>query len=110
MKQLDIAGRITLPKEIRERNGFKPNDFFEIFERDDEIVLKPTQVKYKVNESQMMIIRKLYGIVKDTDVLEDSELATLREICKFTDMVCPNCNENLYLTSDNSYKCMNCGE
>lgn len=108
MKRIDIAGRITLPKELRERNGFKTNDLFEIFERGDEIILKPMQANYKITESQMNVLRKIYSMLKDTDVLEDSELVTLKETCKFTDMKCPECNEDLYLTSDNAYKCMNC--
>ena len=93
---------------MRERNGFKADDLFEIFERGDEIVLKPMQSNYKLSESQMMIIRKIYNMIKDTDLLEESEITILKEICKFTDVSCPNCKEKLYLTVDNSYKCMNC--
>lgn len=108
MKKLDTVGRITLPKEMRERNGFKPDDLFEVFERGDEIILKPMKKDYRISESQMSVIRKLYNMMKDADILEESEIMTLKEICKFTDVLCPKCNENLYLTSDNSYKCMNC--
>lgn len=108
MKKLDTVGRITLPKEMRERNGFKPDDLFEVFERGDEIILKPMKKDYRISESQMSVIRKLYNMIKDTDILEESEIMTLKEICKFTDVKCPNCNENLFLTNDNTYKCMNC--
>jgi len=110
MKKLDSIGRITIPKEIRIRNGYKTDDLFEIYERGDEVVLRAMKKNYTLNEMQMYIIRKLYNIVKDTDVLEESENTTLREICGFTDVACPNCGEPLYITADNSYKCMKCGE
>ena len=110
MKRLDSIGRITLPKEMRERNGFKTDDLFEIYERGDEVVLKPLRTNYSVSETQMHIFRKLYNVVKDTDILDESELIMLKEACKITDALCPKCNEPLYLTSDNAYKCMNCGD
>ena len=110
MKKLDAIGRITLPKELRDRNGFKTDDMFEIYERGDEVILKPMKINYSINESQMLLLRKLYVMIKDTDILEESELITLKEICKCTDIVCPNCKEPLFLTSDNTYKCIKCGE
>ncbi len=108
MKKLDLAGRITLPKEIRERNGYKADDVFEIFERADEIVLKPLKKRYSINENELSVIRDIYNMLKDTDVLEDSKLATLREICRLSEVLCPTCNEPMSLTEDNTYKCMNC--
>lgn len=110
MKKLDINGRIGIPKEIRERNGFKTDDAFEVFERGNDIIFRPLKSDYKVTENEMYIVRKLYNMIKDTDILEDSELNILKEICGITDVKCPKCGENLYLTSDNSYKCMKCGE
>ena len=110
MKKLDAIGRITLPKELRDRNGFKTDDLFEIYERGDEVILKPMKINYSINESQMLLLRKLYVMIKDTDILEESELITLKEICKCTDLACPNCKEPLFLSSDNSYKCIKCGE
>ena len=103
-------GRITIPKSIRERNKLKADDLFEVYERGDEIVFKPAKPNYTIKENQMYIIRKLYGIVKDTDILEESEITILKETCGITDIACPKCGENLYLTSDNTYKCMKCGE
>ena len=110
MKKLDTVGRITLPKEMRDRNNFKADDLFEIYERGDEIILKPMKKNYTISENQMFVVRKLFSMDKDTDLLEDSELATLKEICKFTDIICPKCGEPLYLANDNSYKCLKCGE
>lgn len=110
MKKLDSIGRITLPKEMRERNGFKTDDLFEIYERGDEIVLKPMKLNYSISDSQMLVLRKLFLMVKDIDLLDDNELNILKEVCKCTDMTCPNCKEPLFITSDNTYKCMKCGE
>lgn len=110
MKKLDNIGRITLPKEIRDRNNFKPDDLFEIYENGSEIVLKPMKKNYNIDESQMNIIRKVYSMIKDTDLLEESELSILKETCKCTDLVCPTCKEPLYLSTDNTYKCVKCGE
>lgn len=110
MKKLDSVGRITLPKEMRDRNNFKTDDLFEIYERGDEIVLKALKKNYTVNELQMGILRKLYSMIKDTDILEESEITILKEVCGFTEISCPKCGEPLYLTSDNTYKCMKCGE
>ena len=110
MKQMYENGRITIPKEIRERNNLKPNDLFEVYERGNEIIFKPMRTSYTVNEPQMSILRKLYMMIKDTDILEESEITTLKEICGFTEISCPKCGEFLYLTADNTYKCMKCGE
>lgn len=110
MKRIDAKGRIILPKEIRDRNGFKTDDLFEIYERGNEIIFRPMKTNYSITETQMSVIRKLYNMVKDTDILEESEITTLKETCGFTEIPCPTCNEPLYLTSDNTYKCMKCGE
>lgn len=110
MKKLDNIGRLTIPKEIRERNGYKTNDLFEVYERGDEVVFKPVKTNYSVSELQMSTIRRLYNMVKDTDILEESELAILKETCKCTELKCPECGEPLFITSDNTYKCMKCGE
>lgn len=110
MIKLYENGKVTIPKSIRERNNLKTNDAFEIFERGDEIVLKPMHSNYNITENQMYVVRKLYNMVKDTDLLEESEITILKEICGITDITCPKCGENLYLTSDNTYKCMKCGE
>lgn len=110
MKQIDSLGRIVIPKELRERNGYKTNDLFEIYERGDEIILKPMKLNYSISDSQMLVLRKLFLMVKDIDLLEDSELNILKETCKCTDMTCPTCKEPLFINADNTYKCMKCGE
>lgn len=110
MVQLYENGKITIPKNIRERNNLKANDMFEIYEKGNEIVLRPTKPNYNITDTQMFVIRKLYNMVKDTDLLEDSEIAILKETCSISDIKCPKCDENLYITSDNTYKCMKCGE
>ena len=53
---------------------------------------------------------KYYKIITGKCPLEESEISTLREICGFTAVAWPNCGEPLYITADNSYKCMKCGE
>ena len=103
-------GRFTIPRPIRERNGLKAGDLIELYERGDEIVIKAVKPNYTITEPQMYVIRKLYSMVKDTDILEESEVNILKETCGFTDIKCPKCNEDLYITSNNSYKCMKCGE
>ena len=108
MKRMDFNGRIGIPKEIRERNNFKADDMFEVFERGNDIIFRPIKSDYKVTENQMYVVRKLYNMIKDTDILEESEITILKEICGITDIACPKCGENLYLTSDNTYKCMKC--
>ncbi len=110
MKKLDSIGRITLPKEIRDRNGFKQDDMFEIYERGDEVILRPFKSNYSINEEQMDVIRKFYNMVKDTDLLEENELDVLKDVCKCTDTVCPKCKAPLFLTKENTYKCISCGE
>ena len=110
MKKLDMLGRIVIPKELRDRNGYKTDDLFEIYERGDEIVLKPLKLNYSISESQMLVLRKLYMMVKDIDLLDESEIAILKEVCKCTDLHCPTCKEPLFLMTDNTYKCMKCGD
>ena len=38
-------------------------------------------------------------------LLDDNKLLELKEICKYTDVKCPNCGEDMYVTADKSYKC-----
>ena len=76
----------------------------------DLIIVKPMRLNYTIDETQINIIRKIYNMIKDTDLLEENEIQTLKEICKCTDLVCPKCNEPLYLSSDNTYKCIKCGD
>jgi AbrB family looped-hinge helix DNA binding protein len=110
MNKLDVYGRITLPRSIRERNGMKPDDVFEIYENGEDIILRPMKKPYRIFEDEMDVIRKVYELIKDTDVLEESELVTLSEMCGTSDVKCPNCNKNMYLTNENTYKCINCEE
>ena len=110
MKEMDINGRVTIPKTIRERNGFNASDMFEFYETSDGIVMKPVKNLYKIDDEQMSVLRNLYVMIKDTGLIDDTEVAIFKEICKFTDTPCPNCGEPLYLTANNSYKCMKCGK
>lgn len=110
MKKLDSLGRIRIPKEIIVKNNYKANELFDIFEKDDGIFMRPTKIKYQITEEEMNLIRKIYNMIEDVDLLDENELEELRNMCKFTDINCPNCNRPLVITNDNSYKCINCEE
>lgn len=110
MIRVDSVGRVLLPKKIRERYNLKENTELNVVEGNNELILQFAEKKYLVNELQMEVIRELYIIANDTMLLDDTKLKVLAEICGASNATCPNCGNPMFLTSEDSYKCIKCSE
>ena len=109
MTQLDVNSRIGIPKGIRERLGLKKGvSNVEIFEKDGDIIVRPLVETFNVTKNQMEVVRKLYNMIKDIDLLETTELKILKEACYISDVSCPKCGTDMYYTKDKRYECPNC--
>lgn len=54
---IDKAGRIVLPKEIRDRIGVQAGEEFEVIEESDRIILKPVvQEPRLVNKKGILVV------------------------------------------------------
>lgn len=104
MKRIDELGRITIPKKIRDKHNF---DNVEIIETEDGILIKTLEEHYELKDYQLDLLRKLYFTIKDSMILEDTELEELKEICRVSNVKCPNCKEDM-IVDNGSYKCIKC--
>ncbi len=103
-------GRLTIPKSFRERHGYTDETCFEFVEHaDGSFTLKPAGANYKVNESGMKVLRKLYILIKDAMILDDTSLEILKHVVNVTDLECPECKEPLF-SINGQYVCLKCKE
>lgn len=106
MKRIDEMGRVTIPKKLREKYNF---DNIELVETNEGILIKAFETEYVLKDYQIELLRKLYFTIKDSFILEDSDLKELKEICRISNVKCPNCKEDMII-DNGSYKCIKCGE
>lgn len=107
MTKIDYAGRLLIPKEIRNRLDMAENDY-DFIEKDDEIVIRPIQRSYKISESEMEFLRDLLELSTSLGFIDDSQVQMLSEICKLTSSKCHKCDAYMYLDATGSYVCRNC--
>ena len=108
MKKIDTAGRVLLPKEAREKVGITADSELEILVNNNNIIIRPMEEVYTLKKNEMELIREVYKFVRDAMLLDDNKLIELKEICGYTDVKCPNCGEDMFVTPDKTYKCDNC--
>lgn len=110
MQRIDKGHRVIIPKEFRDKYNFEYGKAVEVVDTDKGILIKPSESVYNINYYQIELLRKVYNTIKDSMILEDTDLVEFKTICRISDIKCPNCNEDMIITDDNSYKCINCGE
>lgn len=108
MKKVDSAGRIVLPKDIRESYNLDVGQEFTLVECEDYLKIMPLQVKFEIANEDMKVLRKLYLMLYESGLMDDYYDEVLSRITKKTENKCEKCKKPLFLTTDNNYKCFNC--
>jgi AbrB family looped-hinge helix DNA binding protein len=73
---IDKAGRLVLPKPIRDALHLKPGSSLEVEQREDEVVLRPPQPEAQLVKKMGMWVLRTPGVVITPEMVED----TLREV------------------------------
>lgn len=108
MKLVDSNFRVSIPSELRKKYNIKPGDSLDIIDTGNTIEIRSYNKKYEVDESDMKKLRRLYLMLKNSGILDDFYANALSKITQETDMKCTICNENMFLTASNEYKCYKC--
>ena len=83
LRQPNIQGQITIPKEFLKQIGFDPNsDYFDIELKDDTIVLKPVTVEPKYTKEELNKIEKLFKDPKNKGKVYKSSKEALKALRK----------------------------
>lgn len=108
MKLVDSNFRVSIPSELRKKYNIKPGDSLDIIDTGNTIEIRSHNKKYTIEEADMQNLRKLYLMLKNSGMLDEFYTEVLSKITQETDMKCTICNENMFLTADNAYKCYKC--
>ncbi|MEJ9151047.1 AbrB/MazE/SpoVT family DNA-binding domain-containing protein [Bacillus smithii] len=60
VRKIDDLGRVVIPKEIRDSQGWKPGQPMEMFLDDDKLVIKP----YGKEQEKLEVLDKLDDLVR----------------------------------------------
>lgn len=107
---IDNVGRVLIPKDTRNNYGLVPGAKYEIIEESDGIKVKPFTTKYVITDENMKLLRKLYVLLYENNLLDNYYNLGLSEITKRTDSKCDKCGNFLFLDENNSYRCYKCGD
>lgn len=108
MQKIDSVGRIVIPKSIRERYNLERGTEYELLETDRGLIISPKSMSFTIGEEDMKALRKLYIMLSNSGFLDTYYDEILSRVTKRTDIKCEKCQNYLFLTSDNNYKCFNC--
>jgi AbrB family looped-hinge helix DNA binding protein len=108
MKTMDSMGRLTIPKDIRERLNMQDGCDFNIITDGETIKLIPAITKHQIDDADMIALRKLFIMLKSTGILDSYYTKLMAKITKQSENKCYKCGENLFLASDDTFKCYNC--
>jgi AbrB family looped-hinge helix DNA binding protein len=81
--RIDGAGRIIVPKQVRERLGLKRDSELELEERGDGIVLKPVKQEsglMRDKHGRLVFVGKPIGKIDWDRLVEDEREARIRKI------------------------------
>lgn len=81
--RIDSAGRIVVPKRVRERLGLKQNSELELEERAEGIVLKPVQRQSALvrdKHGHLVFTGKPVGPIDWDRLVEEDREARIREV------------------------------
>jgi len=83
LRQPNIQGQITIPKEFLKRIGFDPNsDYFDIELKDGTIMLRPVTVEPKYTKEELEKIERLFKDPKNKGKVYESSKKALRILRK----------------------------
>ena len=109
-KIVDSIGRVLIPKDLREKYNLKPGTDYFIIEEKDGLRIEAQEKLFTISNEDMKVLRKLYLMLSDNDLLDDYYETILSKITRKSEIKCDKCNSNLFITNDNSYKCFKCGD
>lgn len=109
-KLVDSAGRVQLPKDLRDKYNLNTGAEYSLVAEDTYIKLEPVNKLFTIDNEDMKVLRKLYLMLADNGLLDDYYDTILSKITKRSEIKCDKCNNYLFLTTDNTYKCFKCGE
>lgn len=109
MAKIDKLGRLGIPQNLRERYGIK-GDATDVSLTDtgNGILIKPLENKYTIDDTQMKVLRELYIMLDNSDLLDTYVNEVMSKITRKSESKCAKCGANLYLNADNTLKCYNC--
>lgn len=67
---IDKAGRMVLPKKVRDRMGISPGTEFEVIEEKDRIVLKPVPRQPRLIREGSVLVVVPDDVTAEVDVVE----------------------------------------
>ena len=108
MRKLDSLGRICIPKEIRMNYNINEGTDLQIIDNGNGILILPANRPYSLSSNNMDTLRELYLMLKESGLLDSEYTEKLSKITKESDVKCKDCNTNMFLMSDNTYKCYKC--
>ncbi len=83
LRQPNIQGQVTVPKEFLKKIGFDPkNDYFDIELKNDTIVLKPVTMEPKFAEEELEKIKGLFDNPKNKGKVYKSSEEALKALHK----------------------------
>lgn len=107
-KRLDNMCRLTIPKSIRERYNITPGTEFDIFDRGTSIELIPSNKVYVITKEQLYVLRKLYNMLDENNLLDEYYDKILADITKRSLNKCETCGSHLFYEDNGTYKCYKC--
>ena len=107
---IDSVGRVQIPKELRTKYNLENGSKYKITECNNYLKIEPYKEIYTINEDDMLVLRKLYLMLSESDFLDNFYETRLSEITRKSQNKCDKCNSPLFLTKDNTYKCFKCGD
>lgn len=108
MRKVDSLGRVCLPIDIRKAYNITEDTDLQILDNGNGIVIFPASRPYTITHNNMDTLRRLYIMLRDSGLLDDEYTEKLSKITKESDKKCANCGNNMFLMTDNSYKCYKC--
>ena len=107
---IDGGGRIQIPKDLRHKYNLEKGSSYNILECDGYIKIEPSVSVHTIKDDEMTVLRKLYLMLLENNLLDEYYNLMLSNITKKTESKCPECKSPLFLNKDNTYKCYKCGD
>ena len=108
MGKIDNIGRITIPKDLREQYNLTFGNNYDLVACEGYLKVIPTTKEHTISNEDMTALRKLYIMLSESGILDDFYDEILSRVTEKASMKCDNCNTNLFLTEENTYKCYKC--
>ena len=110
MRRLDNAGRVCIPKDIRNNYKINSNTELQIIDNGNGILIIPESRPYILTNRNMDDLRNLYLMLKDSGLLDEENISKLAKMTRESDVACSDCGSKMFLLTNNTYKCYKCNK